>query len=128
MSFLRPIYELHERGNYSPNYIPRGRSTNIPGQPNYNPGGFTPMHFNFFTIAGISVRVLEQDSKRSFLQIQNMSTVNDIIYTFGKSASLIDGITLSPGQVEIFDVKVPTEFMEIFSVGGAQRVHIVLGI
>lgn len=128
MNYTRPIYELHERGNYSPNYIPRGKSSNIPGTPNYNPGGFTPMHFNFFTSANVSVRCLEQDHKRAFLQIQNMSVANDIIYTFGKSASLIDGITLSPGQVEIFDVKVPTEFLEIFSIASAQRVHIVLGI
>jgi hypothetical protein len=128
MKMQRPIYELLERGIYKANYIPRGRNgpAGVPGAI-YNPYGIMPLHSNFFTEANTSIRVLEQDPKRRFLQIQNMSAASDIIFAFGKQASLNDGVTLTPGQVEIFDVAVPTEFMDIFCVADNQRVHLVLG-
>lgn len=124
----RPIYEFLERGVYRANYIPRGRSTstNVPGAI-HNPYGITPQHSNFFTQANVSVRVLEQDPKRRFLQIQNMSAANDIVFAFGKQASAQDGVTLTPGQVEIFDVAVATESLDIFCAAAGQRVHILQG-
>jgi len=125
----RPIYEYLERGIYKANYIPRGRSSNIPGIAGaiYNANGIDTVHANFFTLGNTSIRVLEQDPKRRFLQIQNMSPASDIVYAFGKQASLLDGITLTPGQVEIFDVAVPTGSLDLFSVASGQRVHFVLG-
>lgn len=126
----KPIYDYLERGIYRANYIPRGKGTNQPGVPGapYNPSGFVPWHQNFFTTANQSIRALEQEPKRTFLQIENRSLVADIVYAFGKQASLTDGITLSPGQVEIFDVKVPVEALDIFCASGGQRVHLVVGV
>ena len=125
----RPIYEYLERGIYRANYIPRGRSSNVPGIPGaiYNANGIITIHSNFFTLANISLRAFEQDPKRRFLQIQNMSLVNDVVFAIDKQASLQDGVTLTPGQVEIFDVAVPTGSIDIFSVGNNQRVHFLLG-
>lgn len=122
------IYGILERGIYRTFRYPRGKNTpaGVPGGI-VNDHGFMPNHGNFFTLANVSARVLEQDARLKFLQIQNMSLANDIIYAFGKQASLNDGITLTPGQVEIFDVAVPVEFLEIFCVASLQRVHIVTG-
>ena len=122
------IYDVLERGVYRPHYIPRGKSKSDGTPIGPNDRGFIPAHYNFLTTAGVSVRVLEQNSRLKFLQLQNMSLVNDIIYAFGKAASLQDGITLTPGQVEIFDVSVPIEFMEVFCIASNQRLHIVTGI
>lgn len=122
------VYGVNYRGNYQPFYIPRGRPyENIPGLPE-NKAGFQPIHYVFSTVGGVSIRVLEPDPLLKFLQIQNKSTTDDIIFAFGANASASGaGVALAPAQVEIFDVAVPTESLNIFCAAGAQIVQILAG-
>ena len=120
-------YTNYKRGIYGTRRYPWGSNKEGPDGRPLNSNGIIPNHYNFFTAANQSLQALPRNDLRRFLQIQNMSGANDIIFTFGTTASLIDGVTLSPGQVEIFDVAVPTEALNIFCSATFQRVAILEG-
>jgi len=126
--FKENIYGVAKRGIYGTRRYPWG-SINGPGVTcrKENTVGIIPNHYNFFTQANASVQALPRNDLRRFLQIQNMSLASDIIFTFGVTAGLVDGITLTPGQVEIFDVAVPTEALNIFCTAAFQRVALIEG-
>jgi hypothetical protein len=126
-AYREPIYGHIKRGIYGTRRYPWGSNKGPAqeGRPQNNNGIF-PVHYNFYTGAGNN-QALPRNDQRRFLQIQNMSLANDIVFLFGGSASLNDGITLTPGQVEIFDVACPTESLNIFCAATLQRVAIIEG-
>lgn len=119
------IYGKVKLGSYSTRRYPWGSAKGPGGS--QNPNGIFSVHYNFFTQANQSVEVLKQNERRRFLQIQNMSAANDIVFAFGQDATSADGVTLTPGQVEIFDVAVPGESLNIFCSAASQRVALIEG-
>lgn len=116
------IYDYVERGQVIPNYLPR----NSPSLGNGNPVAMIPAHFTFITTAGLSVRVLEDEPKLKYLQIQNASDTG-IYFAFNNPASTLSGIFLAPGQVEIYDVAVPIGSLNIFCTAGGKQVNLQIG-
>jgi hypothetical protein len=128
LAYREPIYGHIKRGIVGTRRYPWGSNKGPAeaGRP-FNANGIFPVHYNFFTGANVSVQAMPRNDQRRFLQIQNMSLASDIVFLFGGSASLNDGITLTPGQVEIFDVSCPTESLSIFCSAGGQRVAMIEG-
>ena len=121
------IFRSVKRGIYSTVRYPWGTTRGQDGRPQ-NTAGIFAAHSNFFTTAGQSIQALPRNEQRRFMQIQNMSAANDIVFAWGTSASLNDGVTLTPGQVEIFDVAVPVDQLNIFCVAAGQRVALAEGL
>ena len=117
-------YAAYKRGFYNTRRYPWGSTKGDPSRA--NPNGIQSFHSSFYTAVGSSVALVRNDQRR-FLQIQNMSLANDIVFLFGGTASLNDGVTLTPGQVEIFDVAVPIESLAIFCAAALQRVALIEG-
>jgi hypothetical protein len=126
-AYREPIYGHIKRGIVGTRRYPwgsnKGPATEGRAQ---NSNGIFPVHYNFYTRVG-SDQAMPRNDQRRFLQIQNMSLIADIVFLFGGTASLLDGITLTPGQVEIFDVACPTETLNIFCGTGLQRVALIEG-
>lgn len=123
MSRINDIYRFVRRGSFIPNFLPNG-SPALPGV--NNPAGMITAQYLFFSVAGV-ITVLEKDEKRKFLQIQNSSAVNTMKFAFDAIPDANFGITLQPGQVEIFDVAVPTGQLNVFCAAASQAINLVVG-
>lgn len=121
-----PIYAGLKRGIYLPIRYPWGSTKGADGRPT-NANGIITSHYNFYTFAGVSALALPRSETRRFCQIQNLSGANDISFAWDTTASLTDGVVLTPGQVEIFDVACPVGQLNIFCVAAFQRVAILEG-
>jgi len=120
-------YDTFKRGFYNTRRFPWGSNKGPASEgTRQNPYGMLAVHYNFFTAVG-NFQAFTRNDQRRFLEIQNMSLANDISVAFGSAASVNDGITLTPGQVAIYDVGCPTDSLNIFCAVAGQRVAILEG-
>lgn len=78
--------------------------------------------FNFtpypFVATAASSQILNANTKRSVLLLQNQSATITIYVNFGQGAALNQGVQLTPGVGLLFDTKVPSNYVTVVAIAG----------
>lgn len=88
--------------------------------------GAAPGPYNFsvlpFFAGANSIQILNSNPKRQALLVQNQDAANQLFFNLGQGAGLNQGILLAPTLGILWEIKVPSNYITVFSAAGARGI------